>query len=167
MYYQKEYLIVIFILVGIAVVAFRNWGKRFKFIGYTKYTEAVSSEGKCRVIFERIFKSPFPRVRPDFLRNPKSGRNLELDGYNKNIITPMGKGLAFEYNGEQHYFFTEKFHQHYSDFEQQQERDKLKVKLCKQAKVALIVIPYTIRSQDYSSFIVKRISELGLYYYLN
>jgi hypothetical protein len=163
---SKEHL---FIIAGIAVLlyfSYRNWGKKYRFVGYSRSSDIVSSEDKCREIFEQIFKCPFIKIRPSFLINTNTGRNLELDGFNKNIITPLGKGLAFEYNGEQHYSFPNAFHQNIEEYEAQVFRDKLKKKLCRQHGIMLIEIPYTIRQQELKEFIVKKLRESGLYYYL-
>jgi hypothetical protein len=54
-------------------------------------------ERVCRLIFETVFGKKFPKMRPDWLQNPVSGKNLELDGYCEEL------GIAFEYNGIQHY----------------------------------------------------------------
>lgn len=163
---SKEHL---FILIAVCVViyfSYRNWGSKYKFIGYSKSNEFISNEEKCRSIFEGLFKCTFQKIRPSFLLNPLTGRSLELDGYNKNIITPIGKGLAFEYNGEQHYNFPNAFHETYEQYEAQLMRDKLKRKLCKQYGITLIDIPYTIRPQELKEYITKKLRESGLYYYL-
>ena len=55
------------------------------------------SEEKCRAVFEQLTGLKFPKLRPDWLRNPKTGYTLELDGYCEEIA------IAFEYQGKQHY----------------------------------------------------------------
>lgn len=164
--FSKEFLFIVAALCVFAYFAYRNRGKKFKFIGYSRASEAITSEDRCRDIFEQIFRCKFNRIRPSFLVNPLTGRFLELDGFNKNIITPIGKGLAFEYNGEQHYNFPNAFHETQEDHDAQVMRDKLKKKLCKQHGILLIEIPYTLRSQEFKEYIVKKLREAGLYYYL-
>ena len=95
------------------------------------------SEKLTREIFERIMSVEFPTVRPDFLKNPKTGYNLELDGYNE------GLKLAFEYNGEQHYKFKKHFHKRKDAFKIQREHDEYKYKKCVELGITLISIPYT------------------------
>ena len=90
----------------------------------------------CKFIIERKFKKPFTKTRPNFLKNPKTNRNLELDLYNDTLK------IAIEYNGIQHYEYTERFHKTYGDFRRQQERDILKKQLCKDHGVFLIVVYY-------------------------
>ena len=95
------------------------------------------SEKLTREIFERIMSVEFPTVRPDFLKNHKTDRNLELDGYNENLK------LAFEYNGKQHYKFLKYFHERKEDFKIQREHDEFKYKKCLELGITLISIPYT------------------------
>ena len=100
------------------------------------------SEKLTREIFERIMSVEFPTVRPDFLKNPKTGYNLELDGYNENLK------LAFEYNGIQHYKFEKYFHDTEEDFKIQREHDEFKYKKCVELGITLISIPYTFNCYD-------------------
>ena len=76
-------------------------------------------EEKCRKIFQELFKKEFRSVRPDWLKNPWTYQNLELDGYNPDVIT---NGLAFEYDGVQHSRFTPLFHSCVGDFDHMWER---------------------------------------------
>jgi len=66
-----------------AVQQVRQPDKSFGYSGYGKY------ENECRRILQCLFLKPFPKVRPDFLRNPKTGRNLELDMYNQDIALAL------------------------------------------------------------------------------
>ena len=59
-------------------------------------------EERCREIFQDIYAEHFKSVRPNWLKNPVTKKNLELDGYCSRIRTPLGHGLAFEYDGAQH-----------------------------------------------------------------
>jgi len=96
------------------------------------------SENLCRQIIEELTNKKFPSIRPDFLRHEKTGRNLELDGYNEELK------LAFEYNGKQHYeYIPSYFHREGEHkFIKQQERDKLKIEICNKLGIKVIVIPY-------------------------
>lgn len=94
------------------------------------------SEKLTREIFERIMGCKFPTVRPDFLKNPETGYNLELDGYNENLK------LAFEYNGIQHYQFHDHFHETEEDFKIQREHDEFKYKRCIEMGIKLISVPH-------------------------
>jgi len=47
----------------------------------------------CRQTLEQIYQKPFPG---SYLKNPESGINVPLDGYNEEL------GIAFEYQGKPH-----------------------------------------------------------------
>jgi len=105
-------------------------------------------EKEVRQIFEKFFNLKFPKVRPVWLINPKTNKNLELDGYNENLK------LAFEYDGEYHYLPK------MGDLSQlkiQQERDSIKDNLCINNKVILIRIPYTIKNLE--QYIIKTLKK--------
>jgi hypothetical protein len=108
----------------------------------------LKNEELCRSIFESIFNKPFPSIRPNFLKNPLTKKNLELDGYNEELK------LAFEYNGIQHYKFNEKFHRSEKDLIDQQRRDKLKQELCDKNNVTLITVPYTVNENKMKPYIL-------------
>jgi hypothetical protein len=86
---------------------------------------------RTRKIFEHLFEVPFNSIQPDWLKNPSSKRNLELDGYNKDL------NIAFEFQGRQHSSADTQFR---DDYEMQIARDKLKRELCKQHGINLIEI---------------------------
>lgn len=114
-------------------------------------------ENMCRQIFEDIFERSFPSVRPNFLKNPATGKNLELDGYNEELR------LAFEYNGIQHYHLSPIYHKTISDLYSQQQRDRLKRELCakQNPKISLITIPYTISEKKLRSYILQELRQLN------
>lgn len=113
-------------------------------------------EERCRQIFEKIFECKFPTVRPQFLKNPKTNRNLELDGYNHKLK------IAFEYNGYQHYDYPNVFHKTRDEFYNQRERDTLKKELCKKYKVKLITIPYKIKKENIETYIKEKLKKYNL-----
>jgi len=82
-------------------------------------------EQECRYFLQKTFNKPFVNTRPSFLRNPVTGRNLELDCYNSELK------LALEYNGKQHYKYLSYFHKNKQDFWNQKYRDYIKKRLCK------------------------------------
>lgn len=106
-------------------------------------------EIECRRVLEYLFKKPFPKARPDFLRNPVTGGNfnLELDCYNAEL------GIAVEYNGEQHYRYIPYFHRNKESFYNQKYRDDMKRRLCKDAGVFLIEVPYTVKIEEIKGYI--------------
>ena len=80
---------------------------RKKYEGYAPSKKQRDSKGEieCRRVLEHLFRRPFNKSRPDFLRNPVTGGNfnLELDCYNRDLR------LAVEYNGAQHYKYIPYF----------------------------------------------------------
>ena len=65
----------------------------------TDHMPGNKNEEQCREILQRLTGKKFNSVRPDFLKNPETNRNLELDMYCEEM------NVAFEYNGCQHYHF--------------------------------------------------------------
>src|SRR5690554_631360 len=80
--------------------------------------------------------------RPDFLKNPKTGRNLELD-----IYDPKRK-IAIEYDGRQHREYVPHFHRNKQDHINQVHRDKLKKKLCNENGIKLISINDKMKQEE-------------------
>lgn len=114
-------------------------------------------ETECRRVLELLFNRPFTSQRPDFLRNPVTGGNfnLELDCYN------AGMKLAAEYNGVQHYKYSPYFHKSNEHFMNQKYRDDMKRRICKEHGVTLIEVPYTVKLHDIKNFIVKECMKYG------
>jgi hypothetical protein len=118
-----------------------------------------SSRGEmsCREFVEFYFQKPFIKVRPDFLKNPVTGENLELDIFNEELM------LAIEYNGAQHYQYNSFMHKNSRDrFQNQQYRDLIKKDLCQKQGITLIIVPYTISEDDISSFLFEEFKKLHL-----
>lgn len=116
-----------------------------------KHITDSKGEIKCRQILENIFKKPFSKNRPDFLRNKVTGNihNLELDCYNPQLK------IALEYNGIQHYKHTPYFHKNKEAFYNQCYRDDMKRRLCKENDILLIEVPYTVKYDDLEDYILK------------
>jgi hypothetical protein len=108
-------------------------------------------EWKSKIILESIFKRPFVRVRPDFLANPVTGKNLEIDLYNEELK------LGFEINGDQHYRFIPYFQKNHEAFRNQQYRDEIKKMKCAQQGITLIEIPYKVGEKNLKEYIVKQL----------
>ena len=107
----------------------------------------------CAQTLMTIFDQPFVSVRPDWLRNPLTGRCLELDCYNEEL------GLAVEYNGVQHYEAGH-FDMSEADLVKQQGRDAAKAESCSRHGVLLITVPYTVAHRDVPGYIAKNIPQL-------
>ena len=115
--------------------------QRQEFISSKNQNIPKTSKGEdiLAEVFEDIIQKKIERnIRPSFLRNPESGKSLELDCY-----VPEYK-LAIEYNGIQHYKFPSAYHKTEKEFYDQLYRDRLKKKLCDEAGVYLIPVPYWV-----------------------
>ena len=107
-------------------------------------------EQKCREVLEEMYKKPFTSVRPNFLKNPETGKNLELDCYNDELK------IGLEYNGIQHYKWPNFTNQTKEQFVQQLRRDKYKDEVCTANGIYLIKVPYNVP--------VNKIKEYITYY---
>lgn len=113
-------------------------------------------EQMCKSFVEFYFQKPFSKTRPDFLKNPVTGENLELDLYNDELK------LAIEYNGAQHYHYNSFMHKNSRDkFQNQQYRDLIKKDMCNKASITLLVVPYTIPHDKIGSFLFGELKRLG------
>ncbi|HHY16602.1 MAG TPA: helix-turn-helix domain-containing protein [Firmicutes bacterium] len=73
-------------------------------------------------------------ARPNFLRNPRSKKNLEYDRY-------YLAGVAFEFNGDQHYMQTDR-HPDSRELLERQERDLVKIGLSQKKGIELVEVVY-------------------------
>jgi hypothetical protein len=129
------------------------------FFQKTKVEGKVKGESRgetlCRKIAEKIFEKPFVKVRPEFLKNNVTGKNLELDIYNEELK------IAIEYDGQQHTKYVPFFHKNYEDFLNQRYRDEIKKMLCKQNGINLISINYDVPDADIETTIRLQAKHLG------
>jgi hypothetical protein len=117
-------------------------------------------EERCREIFQSIYGEKFKSVRPPWLKNPVTGKNLELDGFCPTLRTPIGTGLAFEYDGAQHSKYNKHFHRHGPDeFLYQCKKDSWKDIKCKKEGVFLIRIPHFVSYEDLEKYITNKLSK--------
>lgn len=109
----------------------------------------------CRNHLERKFHTKFSKDRPNFLKNPITKNNLELDCFSKELK------LALEYNGKQHYEFVPKFHKTKTDFYNQKYRDEIKKRLCLENGIDLIEVPYTVTHSEIPNYIDSALKKLN------
>jgi hypothetical protein len=128
---------------------FTNWAKEPpKSKSYSK------GELECREALEEIFHpEKFPSIRPDFLNNPVTGKNLEIDCYNSKLR------LGVEYNGAQHSQFVPVFHKNKDKFTMQKYRDEIKNRICKDNNIILINVPHTVKPGYMKQFILNKLQE--------
>jgi len=111
-------------------------------------------EQVCRLILEDLFGVRFPRARPTWMRNPRTGFPLELDGYSQEMK------IAFEYQGYQHHEPKSHFTKTGADFLEQKQKDLFKKKACLKNQVVLLQIPQVLQFQDLSKFKIHIQEEL-------
>jgi len=111
-------------------------------------TNRYIREDQCRYIFEHLLNTPFPKDHTVL------GSRLHLDGYSSCL------GIAFEYDGEQHFSFTSMWHKTHEVFIKQQQRDCKKSELCTQIGIKLIRIPYY--APDIVEFIKNKLIEFNI-----
>lgn len=117
---------------------------------------AGNSERICKDIFEQLFGKPFLRARPSWLLNSR-GKKMELDGYCEELK------LAFEYQGVQHFRHNDFFHRGgVKDLDQRKQDDYLKVRLCHEHGVHLVVIPHTLTLSEVPNHVHRIMRERGL-----
>ena len=142
-----------------------SWEATF---GSIKYAESwCPSCGKYNIL-EEYTRACFMILCPDysfintrsmkceFLTNPKTGRQVEIDGLCLELK------LGYEYNGKQHYEAVERFGGEAAT-ESTKERDKLKADLCVEAKINLIVVPFTVHKNDIFSFVYSKLKEIAVF----
>jgi hypothetical protein len=113
------------------------------------------TEEECRAIIQKIYNEEFQSLRPDFLKNPYTNKNLELDCYNARM------NLALEYNGQQHYRYTPYFHGDKKNFYSQVHRDDWKRKKCRENGVTLVEVPYWVKSERLEEYIRHELKKKG------
>lgn len=116
---------------------------------------ANSNELEARAALERLLGTPFPKIRPPWLVNPRTKRRLECDCYSE-----VHKA-CIEVSGRQHFFWPNSFHATREQFEQQLYRDDLKKKLLYEHGDILIVVPWTVKRKDIESFLRHELLSRG------
>ena len=99
-----------------------------------------------------ITKKDFTKTRTlPWLKDDTNNNHMELDGYNDELK------VAFEYQGEQHYILTYKNQYNNETLENIKRKDKLKLKLCYENGVKLIVVPYWVHNTRLEQFLREHI----------
>jgi len=137
-----------------------NFNPSFKSIPRQRHSPPRESKGEteCRRVLQFLFKRPFGKERPDFLRNPVTGGdfNLELDCFDPELK------IAVEYNGVQHYKYIPFFHKNKEAFLNQKYRDDMKRRICKEKGILLIEVPHDTKLEDIKGFIEAELSRNGI-----
>jgi hypothetical protein len=99
-----------------------------KIFPLTERSSTSLGEETTKVFLSKLFNKPFIKARHKFLRNPKTGRPLELDGYCECL------NLAFEYGDHE----ALKSRQTKDQYESLRARDKFKREKCKKLGITLL-----------------------------
>lgn len=118
---------------------------------------AFESKGEkiSRRCLQNIYNLPFKNTRLDSIKNPDTGRSLEIDCYNPELK------LGVEYHGINHYKFIPYFHQTREKFVKSQLRDAWKLQICNRLGITLIVVPYTCSHDKICKFIISELDRHG------
>jgi len=117
-----------------------------------------NQEISCQIL-ELFTGRKFKRdIRPNFLKNPKTGHNLELDCYNEDLK------IALEYNGNQHYIYPNRFMKSEDEMIYSVQKDVYKEEVCKEKGIHLIIVPYTVSTEELSDYISSNLPDSGIYY---
>src|SRR3989344_3574287 len=149
-------ILILIIATIISIGKKGSWDdKPIKYISNGGFQSPKKGESKgeleSRRVIEKIFNKPFPKARPDFLKNEvNGGHNLELDCYNPELR------LAVEYQGRQHYEYIPHFHKNYEAFLNQKYRDDMKRRMCTERGITIIELPHPIKLGDISSFLAEK-----------
>jgi hypothetical protein len=129
-----------------------NYRKDDLELEYIQHTANDSKlELQTKFLLETIFKMPFYKIRPDFLRNDVTGYNLEIDLYNDELK------LAVEVQGDQHYKFIPFFHRNKDTFMTQRYRDEMKKQKCMKEGITLIEIPYKVGEKGLKKYLLTQL----------
>lgn len=128
---------------------------------FSRAKKSSRGEEECRNSLEEFFGVPFPNIRPDFLKNPETGRNLELDCFNARLK------LAVEYNGQQHYGYNEHFHGGDTNkFVSQADRDDFKEERCKDLDICFISVSYNVPVKYIKHYLLRKLYKKGFGQYM-
>jgi hypothetical protein len=95
----------------------------------------------------------FPQAHPDWLRDPKSRANLELDGYNADAK------IAIEVQGPLH--TGQSKDESYARYKKRVARDQFKVARCTERGIALIVVDYRMTDAGARVYLKSRLYDIA------
>lgn len=115
----------------------KNRNKKQKFNPNRNF-KSIPERLTCKVFEEYLGREVLVNHRPNDLKNPETGSNMEWDLYDEE------SGIIIEYNGEQHYVYPCGYNQTEEQFYNQVYRDELKKQLTAKKNLTLIIIPFTV-----------------------
>ena len=120
-------------------------------------------EEAVQAALQEMFGVRFTKVRPTWLRNPASGRALELDLFAE-VPFPGAepRRVAVEVDEAHHFCYPNGRHKSIEEFELQKFRDAIKTSLCRQNEVLLIRVPFTVARKDVDVFLRNELRKAGV-----
>jgi len=163
---MRDQIIIIFGIVVIAIIfilCIKAFMMKRRLIGGGRQIRAdvrkdlikyprSKSEARAIVLLENITGLKFPTVNPGWLE--WRGRTLELDGYNAE------NKLAFEFSGPLHYKWYPETEE-YRAYIERVVRDVIKLAVCKQHGVALIVLDMRVPEIHWNKYLKSRLYDVG------
>jgi hypothetical protein len=116
-------------------------------------------ERTVRELLRSFFGKSFPSVQPAWLRNPKTGKRLQLDCFSEEL------GLAVEHQGDQHYQEVPNFSVDGPKLRAIRANDRRKRRLCAERGVILVHIRERDTRgpiEDVRERLAKRLSRRGV-----
>jgi hypothetical protein len=114
----------------------------------------MKNERRCRAILEKIYGKDFPTVRPSWLKNPATKRNLEIDCYNHQLR------IGLEYSPDSSHTTVGSFHKTKESLIYQIRKDQWKANQCKKLGITLITVP-SWATADLKGYITRKLAEAG------
>jgi hypothetical protein len=128
-----------------------------------RFTGISKLERRIRTLLERHYGVEFDNCRLPFMKNPKTGRLLELDIYNEQLKLAIEVDGIFHRSSSSHFYKEKEGATIEMQFADQLYRDQLKARLCKENGINLIVIhdneiePHVMDS-ELLNFVLQRIA---------
>jgi transposase len=122
------------------------------------------SQKICQEIAESVFGKKFDTERrfPWFLSELGNPRKVDMYFEFSEPRADGTKGIAIEYNGEQHYRFVEFFHRTMEAFLDYKQGDMDERRLFKDHGIFLLEIPYTVSFKVMRDFIIRACTRRGI-----
>lgn len=106
-----------------------------RFGKWCPHCQTYLGESIVRAVFEQLTGMSFPKVRPAWLVNTKTGKRLEIDGFCEELA------IGFEHHGSQHYNLRTHFISEKNSLEDRKLLDELKLEICRKKGISILVVP--------------------------